>query len=330
MEIVYLCPKIAKRMGKKTVSVVMCTYNGEQYLREQLDSILTQSYPPYEIIIQDDCSTDGTIDILHEYAKSFPQVKVFLNKHNLGFNNNFKSAVMRATGDYVAISDQDDIWFPEKLQKQVETIADHDICFSVHLRGSSQDNSVVVRPNYSFEGMLFTGFAGHTMLLRTSFAQKDESWIEGIVYDWSLGVNAHLGRGIVRVEEPLNWHRSHQKSAIRQLRHRLFPSENPHPTWQPYFYGISNYRKLQASILWERFYGYLYQHTDNEHFALQHTMCRLMLSKRAIDLWRLCRLCMKHRQTVYPDSAKTKGLVGRIRSFCYPLIFAYQNQDFNS
>ncbi len=53
-------------MGKKTVSVVMCTYNGEKYLREQMDSILAQTYPIHEIIVCDDCSTDGTMNILQE------------------------------------------------------------------------------------------------------------------------------------------------------------------------------------------------------------------------------------------------------------------------
>ena len=55
-------------MGKKTVSVVMCTYNGEKYLREQMDSILAQTYPIHEIIVCDDCPPDGTMNILQEYA----------------------------------------------------------------------------------------------------------------------------------------------------------------------------------------------------------------------------------------------------------------------
>lgn len=56
-------------MGKKTVSVVMCTYNGEKYLREQMDSILAQTYPIHEIIVCDDCSTDGTMNILQDSSK---------------------------------------------------------------------------------------------------------------------------------------------------------------------------------------------------------------------------------------------------------------------
>ena len=98
-------------MGKKTVSVVMCTYNGEKYLREQMDSILAQTYPIHDIIVSDDCSTDGTMNILQEYATKFPFIKVHRNTRNKGCNQNFHDIIE----DYIAISDQDDIWFPKKI-----------------------------------------------------------------------------------------------------------------------------------------------------------------------------------------------------------------------
>ena len=98
-------------MEKKTVSVVMCTYNGEKYLREQMDSILAQTYPIHEIIVCDDCSTDGTMNILQEYATKFPFIKVHRNTRNKGCNQNFHDILV----DYIAISDQDDIWFPKKI-----------------------------------------------------------------------------------------------------------------------------------------------------------------------------------------------------------------------
>lgn len=114
-----------------TVSVVMCTYNGKQFLREQMDSILAQDYPLHEIIVQDDRSTDDTWDILQTYAKAHPGLfKLFRNDEQLGFNRNFHTALLRATGQYVAISDQDDIWFPQKISKQVAAIGNADLCFS--------------------------------------------------------------------------------------------------------------------------------------------------------------------------------------------------------
>ena len=118
----------------KTVAVVMCTYNGGMFLREQLDSILRQTYPISEIIVQDDCSTDDTMDILRSYAARDSRVRVTRNAVNLGFNRNFRSAVMKATADFVAISDQDDVWMPDKIGLMTEAIGDYNICYSDHLR----------------------------------------------------------------------------------------------------------------------------------------------------------------------------------------------------
>ena len=96
----------------KKVSIVMCTYNGAKYLAPQLDSILAQTYPLWEILIQDDGSTDATCDIVEDYQKRFPVIRLIRNPQNLGYNLNFLTAISRATGYYVAISDQDDIWEP--------------------------------------------------------------------------------------------------------------------------------------------------------------------------------------------------------------------------
>lgn len=101
----------------------MCTYNGERFLREQMDSILAQTYPIHEIIISDDCSTDGTMDILREYAAKHTFIKIHQNARNKGCNQNFHDTfkfVSKET-DYIAISDQDDIWFPEKVEKLIQS-----------------------------------------------------------------------------------------------------------------------------------------------------------------------------------------------------------------
>lgn len=131
-------------MTSPTVAVVMCTYNGEKYLRQQLDSILAQTYPIQELIVQDDCSTDATLPILQEYEAKVPFMQVIENTHNLGFNLNFKTTCMRATADLIAISDQDDVWMPEKIQKQVQAIGDYNLCFSAHLRGERMETAHIV------------------------------------------------------------------------------------------------------------------------------------------------------------------------------------------
>ena len=108
--------------------------------------------PLLEVIIQDDGSTDDTVAICNEYAARFPYIKVRRNEHNLGFNLNFKSAAMRAQSDFVAISDQDDVWMADKIETLVAHIGDHDICFSTHLRAGRprtairSPRSIVWRP----------------------------------------------------------------------------------------------------------------------------------------------------------------------------------------
>ena len=97
-------------------SIAMNTYNGEKFLREQLDSILAQSVSDFELVVCDDCSSDSTWTILQEYQKKDARIKVVHNEHNLGFVKNFEKAVSLCKGDYIALSDQDDIWKSNHLE----------------------------------------------------------------------------------------------------------------------------------------------------------------------------------------------------------------------
>lgn len=315
-------------MSKPTVSIILCTYNGARFIQEQLDSIVKQTYPLLEVIIQDDGSTDDTVAICERYAERFPYIKVSRNARNLGFNLNFKSAAMRAKGDFVAISDQDDVWMEDKIATLVEHIGSHDICFSTHLRGKTPEKSHTVSPQYSLEALLFGGFAGHTMLLRRGFIQTDGYWIDHIHYDWSLAICAQLRNGIQMVNRPLNWHREHAASACAVENQTLGKASSGKSTWQPYIYGWRNYRRLQEKPNWRALYAYIYFHTKAPELRLAHTMSHCMLSRRPMALLRLCWLCMKHRQTVYYNK-DIHGLKGMIRGFFYPFIFAYNNIQYD-
>lgn len=102
-------------MSQPLISIAMTTYNGEKYLREQLDSILNQTYSNFELIICDDCSKDSTWQILEEYAQNDNRIKIYKNEHNLGFKKNFEKAISLCNADYIALSDQDDIWLENHL-----------------------------------------------------------------------------------------------------------------------------------------------------------------------------------------------------------------------
>lgn len=98
------------------ISIAMATYNGEKYLHEQIDSILRQTIKPNEIVICDDFSTDNTWVILQQYAGMDPRFRIYRNDQNLGFCKNFEKAISLCKGDYIALSDQDDIWMDNHIE----------------------------------------------------------------------------------------------------------------------------------------------------------------------------------------------------------------------
>ena len=102
----------------------MATYNGEAHLEEQLQSIVDQDYSNYELLIGDDNSTDGTYGIVASYAEKYDWIQVTQNNKRLGLIKNFEALLESAKGDYIAFSDQDDVWHREKLSRSVEALED--------------------------------------------------------------------------------------------------------------------------------------------------------------------------------------------------------------
>jgi glycosyltransferase involved in cell wall biosynthesis len=98
------------------ISIALCTYNGEKYIREQLESILNQTVPPDEIIICDDRSSDSTPAIIRDMQQLNKSILFYVNDDNVGIKRNFESAIERTTGDLIFLSDQDDIWLPNKIE----------------------------------------------------------------------------------------------------------------------------------------------------------------------------------------------------------------------
>ncbi len=106
------------------ISVALCTFNGEKYIEKQLDSILNQSIKVNEIIVCDDQSTDTTILILEKYSLKHPGLfKIHKNETNLRSNKNFEKAISLCTGDYIFLSDQDDLWREDKVEKTLNVFS---------------------------------------------------------------------------------------------------------------------------------------------------------------------------------------------------------------
>ena len=111
----------------KKVDILLATYNGEKYLREQINSILDQDYKNFNLIISDDCSTDTTRNILEEYEKKDNRIKVIYQKNNMGSSRNFEFLLSQISSKYYMFSDQDDVWNKDKVKLSLEAIEKNDV-----------------------------------------------------------------------------------------------------------------------------------------------------------------------------------------------------------
>lgn len=144
------------------ISVALCTCNGAPYIGQQLDSILNQTYSVDEIVICDDTSTDGTVEILKEYSSKFPIIRLFLNSQCLGVCANFDKALHLCSGDLILLSDQDDIWRSDK----VETIngyfkrnPEKSVVFTDAILIDVNDKILPVKHKSLFQYLKFNAFA---------------------------------------------------------------------------------------------------------------------------------------------------------------------------
>lgn len=104
------------------LSVALCTYNGERYIKEQLESLMHQTMMPDELVISDDGSKDATLRIVREFAMQAPFPVRIYEQPSLGTTANFSEAIAQCCGDYIALCDQDDVWLPDKLLSSMEMI----------------------------------------------------------------------------------------------------------------------------------------------------------------------------------------------------------------
>lgn len=106
---------------KEKIDILMATYNGEKYVAQQIDSILNQTYKNIRLIISDDCSTDSTRDILKKYEND-KRIEIHFQKKNLGYIRNFEFLLKQVKNDLYMMSDQDDVWLEEKVEKSLEIL----------------------------------------------------------------------------------------------------------------------------------------------------------------------------------------------------------------
>ncbi len=200
------------------VSIVIATYNGSLFLAQQMESVVAQTYSNIEIIVVDDCSTDNTIEILKDFQLQYPHINIYSNKINLGYVKNFEKGCTLASGTYIALCDQDDVWHVDKIKKMQAVIGSYPViyCDSVLCDENLQPIGVNIsdRGNcHDYDNCLqqaiFCRIYGHATLIRKDFMQKVIPFLEVIPHDWWLSYMATFYGGIKYLNEPLASYRQH-------------------------------------------------------------------------------------------------------------------------
>ena len=219
------------------ISVAMCTYNGAEFLPAQLQSIVTQSRPPDEIVICDDRSSDDTQRILKNFATESPvPITLHINDHNLGSVKNFERTISLCTGDVIALSDQDDVWRSDKLHlfesvlnkspaagivfSDAEIVDEHlnplnrrmwdEVGFDAHKRKLVQTSRAL---EVLIHGWTVTGA---TMAFRSRFVKLSLPIPDGIamIHDGWIALTIAAVADVVTIDEPLIRYRQHAQQQI--------------------------------------------------------------------------------------------------------------------
>lgn len=200
------------------ISVAMCTYNGEKYLEKQIDSILAQSYENIELIIVDDCSRDGTAEILNRYQQQDPRIRVVFNSKNIGFIKNFERSLEECSGSLIALSDQDDIWLPDKIKVLAGEIADNLLVYSKVGLIDANDNPLPgqfprvkrIDGQCALSLIPYNSVTGHTCLLRRELLELAIPFPENLFsHDQWIAIAAAASGRLKASEHTLSLYRLH-------------------------------------------------------------------------------------------------------------------------
>lgn len=204
--------------SRPLISVALSVYNGARYLPQQLDSILAQRDVELEIVAVDDGSRDDSLAVLQTFAARDPRISVHPNPENLGLTRSFERAMSLCRGEFIAPSDQDDVWQPDKLARLLSAIGEHALVYgdSAYMDAAGQptgrrvsDDLTMLHGTNPMQFVFANSASGHAMLLRRSLFERCRPLPPAIYYDWSLAMFAAASGGIGYLDETLVQFRRH-------------------------------------------------------------------------------------------------------------------------
>jgi glycosyltransferase involved in cell wall biosynthesis len=225
------------------ISIAMCTYNGEKFIKEQLDSFLSQTRLPDELIICDDRSNDNTIQIINEFMKRAPfKVELQINEKQLGSTKNFEKAILLCHGDIIFLADQDDVWDKNKLYLMEKKFIEDDKVAMVFTDAAMVNQDLQSLGNTLWESILFTPKAqklfpdnafhvfirenvvtGATMAFRSRYNDLMMPFSENWIHDaWmALILAASKDLKIEIIDKPLIMYRQHSNNQLGAVKRNL-------------------------------------------------------------------------------------------------------------
>ncbi|NQY28271.1 MAG: glycosyltransferase family 2 protein [Flavobacteriaceae bacterium] len=216
-------------MKKKLVSVVLSTYNGEKYIKTQLDSIIAQTYKNIEVIIVDDYSSDNTVSILKTYVSRYSNIYLHEATKNIGYIKNFERGVKLAKGDFISFADQDDYWLPLKTEKLIDAIGSSDVVYcdselvDCNLNSLGKNMSTghhFISSSNPINFAVKNCVSGHAMLFKKSLLNNKFNFPELIPHDWWITFLASSKNGVIYLNETLVKYRIHDNNIIAGEGHQ--------------------------------------------------------------------------------------------------------------
>lgn len=200
------------------ISIAMTTYNGAKYLQEQLDSFSYQSRQPDELVACDDGSTDATLEILEDFRQQAPfDVRIYCNAVNLGYTKNFEKALSLCTGDVIFLSDQDDVWFCEKIETMTEMLAMRPDIFVLQADMLLADEEMKVTPYTQLGNIITLGQSADAFVAGCGTAIR-KAWLD-VALPFPVQLLTH-DNWIHRLALPLGVRAIHDKPMQYYRRHR--------------------------------------------------------------------------------------------------------------
>jgi len=214
---------------EEKIDILLATYNGEQYISEQIESILSQTYENFNLIISDDNSTDNTLIILKKYEKKDNRIKIFVQNSNLGYVKNFEFLMQQVKSKYFMLADQDDVWLEDKIEKSYKKMIQEnaDLVFS-DLKVVDENLNLLYKSfnkhmklyrkickysDYRLE-ILYNCITGNTIICKQKFINKILPIPEGIKHDAWIGLIVSFNGKIKYLDEQLILYRQHENNQI--------------------------------------------------------------------------------------------------------------------